>query len=147
MAIVIHSVTVDNADLLARVAEEVFDREIIPDRLGAFLAAPGHVMFVAVDDQEVVGQIRGMVHLQPDRASDLYIDNLGVAPSHKRRGIATMLIAALIAWAKAQGCISVWLATETDNDEAMGLYGMLQFERKPSELFEAPIGDEIGRRG
>lgn len=145
MAIAIHSVTAENTDLLARVAEDVFDGEITPDRLGWFLAAPGHVMFVAVEADQVVGQIRGMVHLQPDRASDLYIDNLGVAPSHKRRGIATMLIAALIAWAKAQGCISVWLATETDNDEAIGLYGKLQFERKTSELFEAPIGDGIGR--
>ena len=145
MAIVIHGVTAENADLLKTVADDVFDEEITTDRLGPFLAAPGHMMFVAVEADQVVGQIRGMVHVQLDRASDLYIDNLGVAPSHKRRGIATMLIAALFAWAKAQGCISVWLATETDNDEAIGLYGKLQFERKTSELFEAPIGDGIGR--
>ncbi len=145
MAIVIHGVTAENADLLKTVADDVFDEEITTDRLGPFLAAPGHMRFVAVEADQVVGQIRGMVHVQLDRASDLYIDNLGVAPSHKRRGIATMLIAALFAWAKAQGCISVWLATETDNDEAIGLYGKLQFERKTSELFEAPIGDGIGR--
>ena len=126
MAIVIHGVTAENADLLAKVADDVFDEDITPDRLGPFLAAAGHVMFVAVEADLVVGQIRGMVHVQPDRASDLYIDNLGVAPSHKRRGIGRQLIAALVRWGEAQGCTYAWLATESDNDEAISFYESLR---------------------
>jgi ribosomal protein S18 acetylase RimI-like enzyme len=141
MAIAIHCVTPDNADLLAKVADDVFDEEVTPDRLGPFLAAAGHVMFVAVEADQVVGQIRGMVHVQPDRASDLYIDNLGVAPSHKRRGIGGQLIAALVGWGEARGCTYVWLATEPDNDEGIGFYEALAFERTQLEWFASAIGD------
>ena len=137
MAIVIHGVTAENADLLAKVADDVFDEDITPDRLGPFLAAAGHVMFVAVEADLVVGQIRGMVHVQPDRASDLYIDNLGVAPSHKRRGIGRQLIAALVRWGEAQGCTYAWLATESDNDEAISFYESL-------EWFASAIGEGVG---
>lgn len=140
MAIVIHGVTAENADLLAKVADDVFDEDITPDRLGPFLAAAGHVMFVAVEADLVVGQIRGMVHVQPDRASDLYIDNLGVAPSHKRRGIGRQLIAALVRWGEAQGCTYAWLATESDNDEAISFYESLKFERNQLEWFASAIG-------
>jgi len=137
----IECVTPANASLLAAVAEDVFDEDITPDRLGAFLAADGHVMFVAVEAGQVVGQIRGMVHVQPDRASDLYIDNLGVAPSHKRRQIGSQLIAALMAWGEAQGCTYVWLATEPDNDEGLGFYNTLNFERSQLEWLSKVIGD------
>lgn len=143
MAIAIHGVTAENADLLAKVAADVFDEEITPDRLGPFLAAAGHVMFVAVEDDQVVGQIRGMVHVQPDRASDLYIDNLGVAPSHKRRGIGRQLIAALVGWGEARGCTYAWLATETDNEEAICFYETLKFERNELEWFACAIGEEV----
>jgi len=122
----------------------VFDEDITPDRLGPFLAAAGHVMFVAVEADLVVGQIRGMVHVQPDRASDLYIDNLGVAPSHKRRGIGRQLIAALVRWGEAQGCTYAWLATESDNDEAISFYESLKFERNQLEWFASAIGEGVG---
>lgn len=89
----IQCITPANASLLSAVAGMWLDEDITPDRLGAFLAAEGHVMFVAVEAGQVVGQIRGMMHVQPDRASDLYIDNLGGAepqappdrePAHRR---------------------------------------------------------------
>ena len=143
MAIAIHGVTAETAGLLAKVADDVFDEEITPDRLGPFLAAAGHVMFVAVEDDQVVGQIRGMVHVQPDRASDLYIDNLGVAPSHKRRGIGRQLIAALVGWGEARGCTYAWLATETDNEEAICFYETLKFERNELKWFACAIGEEV----
>lgn len=103
MSAEIHCAAADNAELLANVAEDVLDEDILPERLSLFLALPGHVMFLAVEDGAVVGQIRGMVYFQPDRASDLYIDNLGVAAAYQRRGIATQLINALIAWGEGQG--------------------------------------------
>ena len=40
----------DNAGLLDRIAEDVFDEPVRPDRLAAYLADPGHIMPVAVSD-------------------------------------------------------------------------------------------------
>src|SRR5262245_57734500 len=86
--------------LLDRVAEDVFDHPIDAALLGDYLAAPGHLMVVAVEAGVVVGQARGMIHLNPDQKSALYIDNLGVAPPMQRQGLGRRLAEALIVWAK-----------------------------------------------
>jgi aminoglycoside 6'-N-acetyltransferase I len=88
-----------------------------------------------VENNLVVGQIRGNVHLQPDRAPDLYIDNLGTSPARQRRGIAAAMIKALIDWGKGQGCTFAWVATETDNDGAIGFYGAQNFTHDTIALF------------
>ena len=139
MSISIQMITPANTPLLANIADDVFDDAIAADRLKTFLLDSRHVMFIAMDDALVVGQIRGNVHLQPDRASDLYIDNLGVSPSHQRRGIASQLIGALIRWAAAQGCTYAWVATETDNDGGIRFYEAQRFERRTLEWFATTI--------
>ena len=135
MPISIQQVTPANAGQLANVDPDVFDHTIQRDLLAAYLADPRHAMFVAIEDGLVVGQVRGSVHLQPDRASDLYIDNLGTAPSHQRRGIATGMIEALLGWGKAQGCTYAWIATETDNNAAIGFYGARRFRHDTVAMF------------
>jgi aminoglycoside 6'-N-acetyltransferase I len=116
------------APLLACVADDVFDAAIDPARLSAYLAEPGHLLVVALADGEVVGQARGVVHRQPDTATELYIDNLGVTPARRREGLATRMLDELLDWGRDLGCEAAWVATETDNDAARALY-----ERRGSE--------------
>lgn len=111
--------------LLARIADDVFDEPAHQAALATFAAEPGHALFVALADVGVVGQVRGMVHQQPDRRPDLYIDNLGVAPKWQRRGIGTRLIRALLAWGTERQCETVWVATETENGVAQAFYASL----------------------
>lgn len=125
-------ITDQNKDVLNHVAADVFDDEIKPSFLNAYLAQPHHQMVVAVADGVVVGQARAIVHFQPDEQQHLYIDNLGVAPSAKRNGVATSLFEALINWGRQKGCHSYWLATEIDNEEANGFYK--KFGLKPQKM-------------
>jgi ribosomal protein S18 acetylase RimI-like enzyme len=81
-----------DASVLDRVAEDVFDEPINKKRLAVYLREPNHLLFVAICDGEVVGQARGMIHLHPDMADELYIDNLGVTPAFQRQGIGMKLI-------------------------------------------------------
>ena len=71
--------------LLGRVAEDVFDEPVRPDRLAAYLAEPGHHLIVAMVDGEVVGQCAAVVHRHPDKVTELYIDEVGVAPAFQRQ--------------------------------------------------------------
>jgi len=135
MTATVHHVTPANANLLDRVDPDVFDHPIQPALLAGYLADPRHAMFVAVADGWVVGQIRGSVHLQPDRAPDLYIDNLGTAPSHQRRGIAASMMEAMLAWGGRQSCTYAWVATETDNDQARGFYAAQRFDFNTIAMF------------
>jgi ribosomal protein S18 acetylase RimI-like enzyme len=140
MNFTIHHITADNTALLSHIDPEIFDHEIDPARLAAYVADPLHAMFIAVEDGVTVGQIRGSVHLQPDRASDLYIDNLGTAPDRQRRGIASELMRVMLAWGEAQGCTYAWVATETDNTQAKGFYAAQTFEHGTIAMFSRDLG-------
>jgi ribosomal protein S18 acetylase RimI-like enzyme len=131
----LHHITPANTALLAQVDPDVFDHAIDPAHLSAYAAAPLHAMFVAMEDGLVIGQIRGSVHLQPDRAADLYIDNLGTAPSHQRRGVASAMMKAMLDWGRTQGCVYTWVATETDNEQAIGFYAAQGFTHDTMAMF------------
>jgi ribosomal protein S18 acetylase RimI-like enzyme len=132
----IHHITLANTSLLDTVTPDVFDEPIVPAALIAFVNAPGHAMFIAINGGSVVGQARGVIQHQPDTAPVLYIDNLGVAPANQRRSIATRLVAALRAWAKERGATTVWVATETDNDQAKAFYAALGLTHTTVAYFE-----------
>jgi ribosomal protein S18 acetylase RimI-like enzyme len=57
----------------------------------------------------------------------LGIHDLYVAPAHRRRGVATRLLAAALEWGAEQGARTVWLHVETDNTPALAFYDGLGF--------------------
>ncbi|AVX02567.1 aminoglycoside 6'-N-acetyltransferase [Maritalea myrionectae] len=124
----IHIITRANMNLLDAVAPDVFDHPIQPALLAEFCDQPGHFMAVAERDHLVVGQIRAMLHYNPDEPPILYIDNLGVTPNQKRKGIATALFAAALDWGRSHSIGSYWVATELDNDEGNRFYESLDLK-------------------
>jgi aminoglycoside 6'-N-acetyltransferase I len=112
--------------LFGCVAPDVFDGEVVPERLAAYLAAPDHLMVLALRDGEVVGQVAAVIHRHPDMPDELYIDNLGVTPALQRQGIGRRLMEAVFALGRARGCEEAWVATEFDNRPARALYTRLR---------------------
>ena len=118
----LHRLAPTNAALLEQVAEDVFDDDIDPEQVAAYLAEPGHLMVVATVDGQVVGQCQAVVHRHVDKPTELYIDNLGVAPAFKRQGIARRMVDETLAWGGEFGCRTTWVLTEPDNAEGRGFY-------------------------
>jgi len=114
----------DEADL-GRVAPEVFDAPIHPGRLAAYLRAPGHLLLLAFEGGVVVGQCAAVLHRHPDKVTELYVDEIGTAATHRRQGIATRLLEAMLAWGRELGAGEAWLGTDLDNGAANGLYRKL----------------------
>ncbi len=135
-----HRLTAHNLGLLDHVAADVFDGDVDPERLSAYLAAPGHLMVVATVDQQVVGQVAAYVHHHVDQAPDLYIDNLGVSPAFQRRGIARGLVDEVVAWGESLGCRQAWIVTDTDNDAARALYAARGAVAEPIVMFSYELG-------
>ena len=104
------------------IAPDVFDEPIHPERLAAYLREPGHIMVLAFEGDLVVGQCAGVIHRHPDKTTELYVDEVGTASTHLRRGIARLLMDELFAWGRELGCVEAWLGTETDNEPAKALY-------------------------
>lgn len=124
-------VTPETAAVLEQVAPDVFDGAIDRQNLAAYLRDALHLLVVAQADGKIVGQIGAMIHIQPDGPSQLYIDNLGVAPDYQRRGIARALLRQAFIWGQSHACGDAWVATEPDNLPARALYERLK--SKPGE--------------
>jgi len=137
--VVIHRMSPENISLLSRLAPDVFDESISDSALAKFVRVSDHALYVAVAEERVVGQVRGVIHYQPDLPNELYVDNLGVAPAHQRSGIATNLLRRLCTWGRKSGCKSMWVATEIDNEDGIGFYKSLGLEAATIAYFQADI--------
>jgi ribosomal protein S18 acetylase RimI-like enzyme len=112
----------ENTNLLDRVAVDVFDEPILPERLAAYLEQSTNLLIVAVRDGVVIGQVAAVLHHHPDKPTELYIDELGVTPQYQRQGVATRLMEEIVILGKTLGCEEVWLGTDIDNVAARALY-------------------------
>lgn len=124
--IIIHRCTPGDEPLFDRVAEEVFDDPVDRAKLTRYLSLPDHHLFVAIEKGVIVGQLTALSYQHPEnRPGDLYIDEVGVSSSARRRGVATKLMAAALALGKELGCAEAWLGTETENLDAQAFYESL----------------------
>lgn len=112
----------DDAHVLARVHEDVFDNVPDPALTREFLAGPANLLAVALDDDLVVGMASGLIYVHPDKPRQLFIIEVGVAEPWQRRGIARALCRLLLDTGQARGCYEAWVATEVDNRPARQLY-------------------------
>ncbi|HSL44601.1 MAG TPA: GNAT family N-acetyltransferase [Anaerolineales bacterium] len=112
---------------LNTVAENVFDDPIVESSAQEFLTDPRHRLMVALDQDVVVGFVSAVIYLHPDKfAPELWINEVGVAPTHQRQGIGKALLQAILEHAKQAGCTEAWVLTERENTAAMALYKSLQ---------------------
>ena len=112
----------EDINVLANVADGVFDNDIIVEQASRFLSDQSHHIAVAIDDGVVVGFASANEYLHPDKATQFWVNEMGVAPTHQRRGIGKRLLALIFEVARDLGCDEVWLGTEKDNLPARALY-------------------------
>ncbi len=111
---------------------EVFDDTFSPERLAERAGDEGHLLVVAVDGDRTVGQVAGIIQHLAHKPAELHLENVGVAPSHRRRGIAAAMVSEALAWGRELGCDEAWVATDVDNDGANELYAGLGSRSAPA---------------
>jgi len=111
--------------VLAHIAPAVFDNDIEPELAREFLADPHHHIAVAIDRGVVVAFASGVDYIHPDKARELFVNEVGTAPTHRGRGLGKAVLAALLDEARGVGCKLAWVLTDTDNGPARGLYAAL----------------------
>lgn len=121
----IQFITAENAAILERVDEDVFDHPVDAKSLAGFLANPSNLLVVATVDEVVVGMASGIAYLHPDKPLQLFINEVGVSGRFQRRGIATRLVNAMLERGRELGCTEAWVATEEGNTAARALYSSL----------------------
>jgi ribosomal protein S18 acetylase RimI-like enzyme len=124
----------DEAVVLA--AGELFDRPPTAARTADFLAKPGHHLLFAFHGDEAVGFASCVEMSHPDKGTELFLYELGVADHAQRSGIGRRLVDAALTLAKDLGCYGAWTITEDDNTAALATYRSAGAEADPTSVTE-----------
>jgi GNAT superfamily N-acetyltransferase len=132
----------DDAAVLARAAADVFDHQVDPALTAEFLSDPRHHLAIAIDDGQIVGMASGVHYIHPDKTPELWVNEVGVAPSHRGQGVGRRVLGVLLEQGRALGCHEAWLLTDEANAAARRMYAaaggresaphiMITFELEP----------------
>jgi ribosomal protein S18 acetylase RimI-like enzyme len=124
--------------ILMNVAAEVFDNPVDVGLTREFLEDPRHHIAVAIDGGLVVGFASGVHYIHPDKPAELWINEVAVAPTHRRRGLGKAVVRALLEVGRAHQCKAAWVLTDRSHVAAMALYSSVggtegTNERGPSQ--------------
>jgi ribosomal protein S18 acetylase RimI-like enzyme len=108
--------------VLANVAPGVFDNDVDPGLSREFLSDARHHLAVALDGGLVVGFASAVDYVHPDKPRELWINEVGVAPSHQRQGLGRQLLRAMLDLGGRLGCRDAWVLTSPANAPAVRLY-------------------------
>lgn len=124
----------DDAALLARAAGDVFDHPVDPDLTAEFLSDPRHHLAIAIDAGQVVGMASGVHYIHPDKAPELWVNEVGVAPSHQGQGVGRRVLGVLLEHGRALGCNEAWLLTDDSNAAARRMYAAAGGRESESQI-------------
>lgn len=135
MTVKIQILSAADIDVLDQIAPNVFDDPLDLESTKSCLADDRHHIIVAVDRDVVVGFVSAVHHSHPDKAQpEMWINEVGVAPSHQRQGIGKSMMAKLLHLAKTIGCREAWVLTERNNQSAKLLYHATGGTADPDDL-------------
>ena len=122
MAIDVRVLGRNDSEVLLHVAEEVFDNPVNPEFTKEFLQDPRHHLAVAIDAGIVVGFVSGVHYIHPDKAPQLWINEVSVAPTHRNQGLARTMMHQMFEVGRQHRCTEAWVLTDRLNEAAMALY-------------------------
>jgi ribosomal protein S18 acetylase RimI-like enzyme len=103
-------------------AADVLDGPPRADATEAFLADPRHHLLLAWEGGAVAGMVSGVEMTHPDKGTEMFLYELGVAEEARGRGVGRALTEALRDLATERGCYAMWVMTERDNVAALRTY-------------------------
>jgi ribosomal protein S18 acetylase RimI-like enzyme len=107
----------------------------IDDILASYVI-PGHIFLVA----QVGGVLVGTAALIVQDARTGRVVRVSVSRGYRRRGIGRALVTRLVEAARARGLTRLWMETNDDWADAIGLYrrcGFREYKRTPGNVYMA----------
>lgn len=147
MDIVVRVLDPGDGDVLSRVAPDVFDHAIDARWSAEFLADPRHHLAVAIEAGRVVAMASGVHYVHPDKAPQLWVNEIGVAPPYHRQGLGRRVLDALLERGRTLGCEEAWVLTDRANAAACRLYASAGGQEAKGEtiMFEFRLGERPER--
>jgi len=102
---------------------EAFDDPVVTGSTRQFLADERHHLLLGYLDDRPAGFVSAVEILHPDKVRpEVFLNEIGVAESAQRRGVARALVEELKRVARDRGCQSMWVLTDDENAAAKRLY-------------------------
>lgn len=125
--------------LLDHCESEVFDEPVNPGWARTFLEDPRHHLVVAIEDGRIVGFASGVHTIHPDKPTEMFVNEIGVAPRLQRRGIGRALLQRLLQHAADLRCEAAWVLAEGDDENANAFYQSFGTKPEAVMLYELPL--------
>jgi ribosomal protein S18 acetylase RimI-like enzyme len=140
MSCVVKILGCGDGHILQNVAVGVFDNPINAAWTKEFLQDPRHHIAVAIDNALVVGFASAVHYIHPDKPPELWINEVGVAPTHRSLGLGRALMSALFDLGKAHHCVTAWVLTNRNNAKAMALFASMGGIQGGGGIGDAVVG-------
>ncbi|MGH2539269.1 MAG: GNAT family N-acetyltransferase [Actinomycetota bacterium] len=101
---------------------EAFDDPVDGAASRSFLRDERHHLVVAYVDGHPAGFASAVEVFHPDKAPELFLNEIGVIEGFRRRGAGLALLEELKLLGKERGCVSIWVLTDEGNRAAMAMY-------------------------
>ena len=122
MTVDVRLVESGDARSFERVATGVFDGKVDPRLCAEFLADARHHLAVAIDEGVIVGMASAVHYVHPDKAPQLFINEVGVAATHQHQGLGRRMLDLLLERGRTLRCTEAWVLTDRSNTIAQRLY-------------------------
>ena len=118
----VKALSITDLATLLNVEDEVFDNPVDEKLAKEFLADPRYHLVAAIDDGVMIGFASAVHYIHPDKPPELWINEVGVAPSHQGKGVGKAIMKEMLRLGNELGCKTAWVLTEKENKVANGLY-------------------------
>ena len=103
-------------------AQHLFDGPAKPEATARFLSEPGSHLLVAYVEGEPAGFVSGVEVTHPDKGTEMFLYELAVDETHRRRGHGRALVEALGALACKRRCTGMFVLVDDDNAAGRAVY-------------------------
>ncbi len=103
-------------------ASHLFDGPVDEKGAHEFLERAGHHCLVAMVDGTPVGFVSGVEMQHPHKPPEMFLYELGVDASMRRRGVGSSLVSALRDHSRTIGMRGMWVLTDAQNTPANATY-------------------------
>ncbi len=121
--------------------EAAFDGPLDPEATAAFLRADRHHLIVSYVEGEPAGFVSATEILHPDKTPELFLNELAVVESLRRKGAASAMLEELARLGRELGCTAIWVLTDEENAAAMATYAKAgaTWDGRRSVMFELDL--------
>jgi len=121
--------------VLENVTADVFDGDVCHHLTKEFLDDNRHHLVIAEKGGKVIGFVSAVHYVHPDKGPELWINEVGVSPTHQGCGVGKAMLSAMLKIGRQIGCAEAWVLTDRLNTPATRLYASLNGKESEAVMF------------